>query len=180
MQPEIQLLDTGSYVHSVPLVLKGSIRVSRRDEDKELLLYYVQPGEVCIMSFNACCNNSASMIIATTIEPTTILLLPSSDLRKWLQEYPSLNTFIYAQFNNRYLDLIDTINQLIFSKLDERLLSYLESKNQLLNGEEIPVTHQQIAYDLGTAREVISRLMKKLEKEGKIIQGRNHIKYLSV
>jgi CRP/FNR family transcriptional regulator, anaerobic regulatory protein len=176
---DTQLLDTGSYVHSVPLVISGLIRVSRREDDKELLLYYIHPGELCIMSFSACCNNSASMIIATTVEPTTLLLLPSIELRKWLQEYPSLNNFIYNQFNSRYLDLIDTINQLIFNRLDERLLHYLEEKAFQGKDSIIPITHQQIAYDLGTAREVVSRLMKKLEREGRIEQGRNQVKLVS-
>jgi CRP/FNR family transcriptional regulator, anaerobic regulatory protein len=175
---DTQLLDTGTYVHAVPLVVSGLIRVSRREEDRELLLYYIHPGELCIMSFSACCNNSASMIVATTAEPTSLLMLPSTELRKWLQIYPSLNTFVHNQFNNRYLDLIDTINQLIFNKLDERLLHYLEEKSNLSHDLTIPITHQQIANDLGTAREVVSRLMKKLERDGRIEQGRNLVKMI--
>jgi CRP/FNR family transcriptional regulator, anaerobic regulatory protein len=176
---DILLLDTGSYVHSVPLVVSGLIRVSRREEDKELLLYYIHPGELCIMSFSACCNNSASMIVATTVEPSTLLMLPAASLRNWIQQFPSLNNFIYNQFNSRYLDLIETINQLIFNHLDERLLHFLEEKAVQHKEGTIPITHQQIANDLGTAREVISRLMKKLEREGKIEQGRNQVKLIA-
>ncbi len=176
---DTQLLEEGSYVKSVPMVIRGLIRVSRRDEDKELLLYYIHPGEMCIMSFSACCNNSASTIIASTVEQTELILLSSSDIRRWMAEQPTFNQYVYSLYHNRYLDLIDTINQLIFNRLDERLLKYLEELSAEKKSLEIPITHQLIANDLGTAREVISRLMKKLEKEGKIEQGRNQVKLLN-
>jgi len=169
------LLKTGNYVQSVPLVIKGLIRVSRNEEDKELLLYYIHPGEMCIMSFSACCSNSASMIEARTLEETKLLLIPSVKLREWITKYPSFNFFIYEIFNKRYLDLIDTIDQLIFNHLDERLLNYLIEKAILSGNKTLNITHQQIATDMGTAREVISRLLKKLERENKILTGRNQL-----
>jgi len=169
------LLKTGNYVQSVPLVVKGLIRVSRNEDDKELLLYYIHPGEMCIMSFSACCSNSASMIEATTLEETKVLLIPSAKLREWITHYPSFNFYVYEMFNKRYLDLIDTINQLIFNRLDERLFSYLKEKTLLSGNNHITITHQQIATDMGTAREVISRLLKKLELENKILTSRNQV-----
>lgn len=172
------LLKTGNYVQSVPLVVNGLIRVSRNEEDKELLLYYIHPGEMCIMSFSACCSNSTSLIEAITLEQTKILLIPSLKLREWITKYTSFNFFIYEMFNKRYLDLIDTINQLIFNHLDERLLNYLNEKSLLSNNKALSITHQQIATDMGTAREVISRLLKKLERENKILTGRNQITIL--
>lgn len=173
---DTNLLKTGNYVQAVPLVIHGLIKVSKvEQQDKELLLYYIHPGEMCIMSFSACCNNSASMIEATTLEESTLLLVPSDKLRKWISHYPSFNFYIYDLFNKRYLDLIETINQLIFNKLDERLLIYLQDKARLANQKNISITHQQIAVDMGTAREVISRLLKKLEREKKIKTSRNQI-----
>jgi len=172
------LLKTGNYVQSVPLVIKGLIRVSRNEEEKELLLYYIHPGEMCIMSFSACCNNTASLIEAVTLEETKILLIPSVKLREWINLYPSFNFFVYEMFNKRYLDLIETIDQLIFNHLDERLYNYLNEKTLLTGTKSLSITHQQIATDMGTAREVISRLLKKLERENKIITGRNQIKIL--
>jgi len=169
------LLKTGNYVQSVPLVVKGLIRVSRSEDDKELLLYYIHPGEMCIMSFSACCSNSASMIEATTLEETKVLLIPSVKLREWITHYPSFNFYVYEMFNKRYLDLIDTINQLIFNRLDERLFSYLKEKTLLSGNNHITITHLQIATDMGTAREVISRLLKKLELENKILTSRNQV-----
>jgi CRP/FNR family transcriptional regulator len=170
------LLKTGNYVQSVPLVIKGLIRVSRNEEDKELLLYYIHPGEMCIMSFSACCNNSASLIEAVTLEETKILLIPSVKLREWINRFPSFNFFVYEMFNKRYLDLIETIDQLIFNHLDERLYNYLNEKALLTGTKSLSITHQQIATDMGTAREVISRLLKKLERENKIATGRNQVK----
>lgn len=172
------LLKTGNYVQSVPLVINGLIRVSRIEEDKELLLYYIHPGEMCIMSFSACCSNSASLIEAVTLEETKLLLIPSVKLREWIANYPQFNYYIYGMFNNRYLDLIETIDQLIFSHLDERLLNYLKEKAMLSGNNAVNITHQQIATDMGTAREVISRLLKKLERENKINTGRNQVTVL--
>ena len=172
---EATLLKTGNYVQSVPLVVNGLIRVSRNEDDKELLLYYIHPGEMCIMSFSACCNNSTSLIEAITLEETKLLLIPSVKLRQWITEYPLFNFYIYEMFNKRYLDLIDTINQLIFYRMDERLYNYLKEKALVSGNNHINITHQQIATDMGTAREVISRLLKKLELENKIITSRNQV-----
>ena len=172
---ESTLLKTGNYVQSIPLVLNGLIRVSRNDEEKELLLYYIHPGEMCIMSFSACCSNTASLIEAATLEETKVLLIPSVKLREWISSFPSFNFYIYEMFNKRYLDLIDTIDQLIFNRLDERILNYLRDKSILSGQKTLGITHQQIATDMGTAREVISRLLKKLELEKKIQTSRNQV-----
>ena len=175
---ETTLLKTGNYVRSIPLVVKGLVKVSRIEDDRELLLYYIHPGEMCIMSFSACCSNSTSLIEATAPEETSLLLIPSDKLRQWITTYPAFNFYVYEMFNKRYLDLMDTINQLIFNRLDERIYIYLKEKSRLSGTKQIPVTHQQIATDMGTAREVISRLLKKLERENKILTSRNQVTVL--
>jgi len=175
---ETTLLKTGNYVRSIPLVVKGLVKVSRIEDDKELLLYYIHPGEMCIMSFSACCSNSASLIEATAPEETRLLLIPSDKLRQWITTYPEFNFYVYEMFNKRYLDLMDTINQLIFNRLDERILLYLKEKALHTGNKQLSVTHQQIASDMGTVREVISRLLKKLERENKILTGRNQVTVL--
>ena len=175
---ETTLLKTANYVRSIPLVVKGLVKVSRIEDDRELLLYYIHPGEMCIMSFSACCSNSTSLIEATAPEETSLLLIPSDKLRQWITTYPAFNFYVYEMFNKRYLDLMDTINQLIFNRLDERIYIYLKEKARLSGTKQIPVTHQQIATDMGTAREVISRLLKKLERENKILTGRNQVTVL--
>jgi CRP/FNR family transcriptional regulator len=174
-ESDVILLKTGNYVHSVPLVIKGLVRVSRMDVDKELLLYYLHPGEMCIMSFSACIHNTSSIIEATTLEPTTLLLIPENKLRMWVSGESSFNAYIHSLFNSRYLDLIETIDQLVFYRLDERLLHYLIEKASNIGSNALSITHQQIATEMGTAREVVSRLLRKLELEGKLKVGRNQI-----
>jgi CRP/FNR family transcriptional regulator len=115
------------------------------------------------------------MIEALTTEDTKLLLIPSEKLRTWITQYPMFNYYVYEMFNKRYLDLIETINQLIFNRLDERIFHYLKSKSALSGSQQINITHQQIATEMGTAREVISRLLKKLERENKITTGRNQV-----
>lgn len=175
---EQTLLEEGSAVKSVPIVLKGLLKVTQRDEDKEILLYYIDKGESCIMSFSACIFNKASKIYATTEKPSTILLISSSTLNELISKYPSFNNYFHLLFQDRYDDLIGAIDQLVFKKFDERLYYYLVEKRKKLNSATINITHNQISNDMGSVREVVSRALKKLEKEGKVLLKRNSIKIL--
>ena len=176
--PNTVLLKEGASVHVVPLVLNGLIKASSTSEEKDLLLYYIRPGETCIMSFSACRSDSSSKILAVTEEETELLLIPAEKLDLWLRKFPSLNRFFFDLYNQRYLDLLHTIDQLVFHKLEERLLDYLQKKAFALGRESLQSTHQEIANDLGTAREVISRALKKLESAGMIALSRNGIRVL--
>ena len=170
-----ELIREGQYVKVVPIVLKGLVEVFTRQEDKELLLYYIQPGESCIMSFSACLKSEKSKIFAITLEETTAILIPSDKLSKWVFEYPNINQLFYQQFDLRYTELIDTIHHLLFDKLDKRLLDYLKEKMSITGKNPIKISHKEIANDLGTAREVISRLIKKLENQNKVKQHHDSI-----
>lgn len=165
-----EIIKQDSYISGVPIVLNGLIKVATRSQDKSLLLYYIHQGQSCVMSFSACLKESPSKVFAITEEVTTVLLLPISKIRKWLKDYPSLNTLFYAQFDTRYTDLLENIQQLLFHKIDDRLYSYLKEKTIINRERQIKMTHQEIANDLATAREVISRALKKLEIEHKIQQ----------
>lgn len=162
------ILEEGTYVKMIPIVTKGLVKGFTRHDDKELLLYYIHPSESCVMSFAAGVNNNKSKINALTIEDSEILLLPSLKVQEWIKKYPNFNRLFLNQYDKRYEDLITTINQLIFEKLDVRLYVYLKEKKGVLKQDSLELTHQQIANELGTAREVVSRLLKKLEKENKI------------
>jgi len=163
------ILEEGVYVKMVPIILEGLLKVFTGHEDKNLLLYYIQPNESCVMSFAAGLNNEKSKVNAITIEDSKLLLLPADKVQKWVKQYPHFNRIFYNQYNLRFEDLITTIQHLIFDKLDVRLYDYLKEKAKILDSKHISLTHQTIANELGTAREVISRLLKKLEKEQKII-----------
>ena len=170
-----ELIREGQYVKIVPIVLKGLVEVFTSQEDKELLLYYIQPGESCIMSFSACLKSEKSKIFAVTQEETTAILIPSDKLTAWVFEYPKINQLFYQQFDQRYTELIDTIHHLLFDKLDKRLLDYLKEKVSITGKNPNKISHKEIANDLGTAREVISRLIKKLENQDKVKQHHDSI-----
>ena len=127
------------------------------------------------MSFSAGLKNQPSIIYAVTEEDTTAILLPVDKVVEWIVQFPDINTLFFQQFNLRYNDLIDTVNHLIFDQLDKRLYDYLLKKVALTRVGSLKISHRQIAGELGTAREVISRLMKKLENEGKVKQKSNNI-----
>lgn len=170
-----QILREGQYVKVIPIVLSGLIRVFSRFSDKELLLYYIKPSESCIMSFAASLKNDPSRVYASTEEDSKVLLLPVEDVSSWIHQFPSINTLFYQQYNLRYSELLDTISHVIFDKMDKRLYNYLVEKSRLTNQNPLKVSHREIASGLGTAREVVSRVMKKLEQEGKVIQHQNSV-----
>lgn len=172
-----EILRQGQYVKVIPLVKTGLIKVFTRFEDKELLLYYIKPGESCIMSFTAGLQNNPSQVFAKTEEDTTAILLPAQHVAQWVKQFPDINLLFFNQFNARYSELIDTINHIIFNKMDVRIYEFLKERAHLTQNP-LKISHRQIATELGTAREVVSRLIKKLEKEGKILQSDNSIKIL--
>jgi CRP/FNR family transcriptional regulator, anaerobic regulatory protein len=167
---DTEILREGQYVKVIPLVLEGLVKVFTKYEDKELLLYYIQPNESCVMSFTASLKNEPSKVYAITDENCKLLLLPVDKVAQWIGEFPDLNNLFFQQYNLRYSDLLETINQLLFDKMDKRLLDYLKEKVSLTKKNPLKISHRQIASELGTAREVISRVMKKLEQEAKVKQ----------
>lgn len=172
------ILRAGQYVKVVPVVLKGLVKVFTQHEDRELLLYYIQPRESCIMSFSAGIENEKSRVFAVTEEDSLILMLPAGKVNGWTNRFPDINMLFFQQYNQRYSELLDTIHHVLFNRMDQRLYSYLKQKHTLTGMNPMKVSHRQIANELGTAREVISRVVKKLENEGKIIQHKNSIEIL--
>ncbi len=173
-----ELLREGQYVKVVPIVLEGLVKVYTRNEDRELLLYYIEPHQSCIMSFSAVLGTEPSRIFAVAEEDSELLLIPSETLLPALGEYPDLNRLFFDQFKYRYGELLKTIHHILFDKLDVRLREHLVRKARLLDTEELAVSHQQLADELGTVREVISRTMKKLEAEGAVAQTGQRIRIL--
>jgi len=173
-----EVIHEGQYIKTVPIITKGLIKVFTRHEDKELLLYYIKTGETCIMSFDAAMKNTPSKIYATTEENSTVLLMPVDKVFQWMKKYSDLNSLFFLQYNIRYNELIHTINELIFEKMDQRIYKYLKTKAEVAGQNPLKISHRKIATDLGTAREVISRIMKKLEFEGRVIQLESGIKIL--
>lgn len=163
-----ELVREGQHVKVVPVVVSGLVKVFTRTEDKELLLYYIQPEQSCIMSFSSGTRGDKSRIYAITEEESQLIVMPASKIARWIQVYPELNQLFYRQYDLRYAELIDTVQHLLYNKLDKRLLDYLNERIKITGKNPIHLTHREIAQDLGTAREVISRLLKRFEKQGHI------------
>ncbi len=180
LNSETELIHVGQYIKWIPIVISGRVKVFSRYSERELLLYYIRPDESCIMSFAGAIKNEKSLIFAVTEVETELLLLPARKIKSWLQQIQAMNIYFFELYNLRYIDMLDTINHLIYDKLDKRIINYLHKKYMITGKNLITTTHKQIADDLGTAREVVSRLIKKLEFENKIKQEKNGIKLLNV
>jgi CRP/FNR family transcriptional regulator, anaerobic regulatory protein len=174
----IELVREGQYIKYIPIVLSGLVKVYTQFEQKELLLYYIKPEQSCIMSFSSCINNDKSKIFAITEEESTVLLIPSDKVAKWVIEFPTINMLFYQQYDLRYSELVDTIHHMLYYKLDKRLLDYLEERITVTGKNPIKISHKEIASDLGTAREVVSRLIKKFEKQNILKQYHDSIELL--
>lgn len=175
----VEILREEQYIKVLPIVLEGVVKVYSRFDDKELLLYYIEPGQSCVMTFYAALKNAPSKVFATTEEDSRLLLIPVQHLPKWLKEFPDFNELFYNQFNQRYSELLDTIGHLLLDKMDKRIYDHLKKKVSVTNTSTIKMSHSQIANELGTAREVVSRILKKLELDGKIEQNAGELKIIA-
>ena len=173
---ETILMQSNSYVRSIPVVLSGSMRVMRQDEDgREVLLYYIKPGESCIMSFLAGIHEDTSKVKLVVEEDSEVLMLPVSKASEWIKVYPEWADFIFKLYHKRFEELLDVINAVAFQKLDDRIVTLLKRKASVYGSNEFSITHQQLAEELGTTREVVSRLLKQMEKQQLITLSRNKI-----
>ncbi len=170
------IVNVGDELNNIPIVLEGSIKISRENEEgEELLLYYIEGGDTCAMTLQCCVRHTKSEIRATTMEKSLILMIPIKMMEVWLHKYKSWREYILQSYHTRMTELMETIDAITFMRLDERLLKYLTDQAKLLGSLEINHTHQQIAEDLHSSRVVISRLLKQLEIKKIITIQRNKI-----
>jgi CRP/FNR family transcriptional regulator len=173
------LLNENANIRSIPIVASGSIRVMRTDEDgREILLYYIKPGESCIMSFLGGIHEDTSKVKAVVEEDADILMLPMDKVKDFIKEYPEWLDYIFRLYHKRFEELLQVVNAVAFKKVDERLLGLLEKKAALTQSNTIHTTHEQLANELGTARAVVSRLLKQLELNNRVKLERNKITLL--
>jgi len=174
------ILEIGQTVRTMPIIIEGTVKVSRMDEDgRELLLYYINPNESCAMTFTCCLQQYPSEIRAVAEDDVTMLAIPVSVMDEWLAKFPSWKAFVMRTIRGRFNELLKTIDQIAFQKLDERLIVYLKEKSKHSGSSLINLSHQQIADELATSRVVISRLLKKLENDGRVLLFRNQVKILN-
>lgn len=173
------ILDIGQTVRTMPIILSGTVKVSRIDENgKELLLYYVNPNESCAMTFTCCMQQYPSEVKAVAEEDVQMLTIPINFMDEWLVKYPTWKSFVMKTIRNRFHEMLNVIDQIAFQKLDERLVYYLKEKSKVTGSTLINLSHEQIASELATTRVVISRLLKALENDKKVLLYRNQIKLL--
>lgn len=173
------IMDYGKYIRMMPIVIKGTIKVYRLDETgKEILLYYLSNNESCSMAYSCCVEAKKSEVKAIAEDDVEIVGIPNVKLEEWLCKYPSWKNYIMRSFNERFLELLKSIESIAFHKLDERLVAYLKEKQRLSGSSVVKASHYLIADELATSRVVISRLLKQLENDKKIILYRNEIKLL--
>lgn len=173
------IIDMGVPIPFVPILISGSMRIIRRDEeDHELLLYYIEEGQSCASSLTCCMDNAQSEVEAIAEEAVTLIGVPAKHLNEWMSEYPDWLAFVMRTYQSRFEELLDTVNSIAFTQLDQRLEKYLQERAKVHDSNTIKASHQEIANDLNSSREVISRLLKQMERQGTVKLSRNSIEWL--
>ena len=173
------LIRPGEYIRSVPIIIKGSVKILRPDpEGREVLLYYLGGMDTCAMSLTCCLSGKRSEITAVVEEETEFIAIPVEKVDEWLCRFSTWKQFVFQTYQKRFDSLLATIDDVVFHKLDERLLTYLQKKITSCQCSVLSITHEEIAQELATSREVISRLLKQLEKDGHLKLMRNKIAML--
>ena len=172
------VVDLDEKIVGIPLVLKGLLKVYREDDDdNEIFLYYLQPGDICSMGIKCCITGGISLARVYAEEDSDVLFVSKERVQQ-LQTNPFWNNFIIQSLAGRIEELLDVADELAFKKLDQRVLTYLQKKAELNGSDTVKLTHKEISSDLNSSREVISRVLKKLEQEGVLTHQRNEIKLL--
>lgn len=169
------IIKQGQLINCLPIVLDGLVKVQSQEDAVQFLLYYIKQGEACIFSFAHLFNQKESEFSAVSEGNTELLLIPIGKAKEWMTKYPIFAGLILNEYQKHYDDLLQTTKQIICYKLEDRLISYLKNKSKFYNSNEFLISHKSIADDLGTTREVISRIMKKIEGDGKIKQENRKI-----
>jgi len=174
------IIDYNKQIKFMPIILSGNIRVMHKDEEgRELLLYYLSSNESCAMAYTCCMEARISEIKAIAEDPVEIIAIPHEKLDVWLVKYPSWKSYVFNSFTQRFHELLKSLESVAFHKLDQRLITYLGNKAKITGKNTLALSHQQIAEELGTSRVVISRLLKQLENDKKLLLYRNEIKLLT-
>lgn len=173
------LMQTGQNMRSTMLITEGMVKLYREgDEGQEFFMYYLNPGHACALSLICATKQETSQIMAKAVEKTTVLTIPIGLMDNLMKNHKTWYYFVLETYRTRFEELLQVIDNIAFKAMDERLEFYLDKQYRELKNRELVITHSQIANDLNSSREVISRLLKKMEQKGLVKLFRNHIEYL--
>jgi CRP/FNR family transcriptional regulator len=171
-----EIIREGQKNKFVPFLIKGSIRVFTLNDGRELIYYYIRANDSCLMTFSSIFTDYVSRVYAIAEEDSEVMLIPVSVVHEWLITFPEINRLFYHEYDKRFSDVMSMVNDAVFHRLDKRVLNYIRQQISLTGNNPIKLTHREIASNLGTSREVISRVLKKVENEGEIEQTKEGIK----
>jgi len=170
------IIQNEKYVRVIPLILKGTVKVVRVDpEGNELFLCHISGGETCAVSIASYLSRRQCYIKAVAEEDTDLIALSATDCYRWIGQFPAWCNFVMNAMSDKMNCLIMAVDNIAFTKTDRRLMTFLTAKSKALKTNIIYITHQEIANELSTSREVISRLLKRLEQEREVRLFRNKI-----
>ncbi|SFF11885.1 Crp/Fnr family transcriptional regulator [Flavobacterium xueshanense] len=173
------IIRTGQYIKNTVLVISGKIKVYREDENGgEFFMYYLQPGQACAISMICATKNEKSQIMAKVVEDVELIMVPLPLMDKWMMQHRSWYEFVIDTYRSRFEEVLEVIDSIAFRAMDERLEFYLKRHADVCGCKELKLSHQEIASELNTSREVISRLLKKMEQRGIVALHRNNIELL--
>jgi len=176
IKAKTEIVREGQKNKFVPFLIKGSIRVFSLNDGRELIYYYIRSNDSCLMTFSSIFTDYTSRIYAVTEEDSEVLLFPVSVVHEWLIKFPEINRLFYSEYDKRFIDVMNMVNDAVFHRLDKRVLNYVKQQISATGNNPIKLTHREIANSLGTSREVVSRVLKKIENEGEIVQTKEGIK----
>lgn len=176
IKAKTEIIREGQKNKFVPFLIKGSIKVFSLNDGRELIYYYIRPNDSCMMTFSSIFTDYVSRIYAITEEESEVLLIPVSVVHEWLIKFPEINRVFYKEYDKRFCDVMNMVNDAVFHRLDKRVLNYIKQQILLTGNNPVKLTHKEIANNLGTSREVISRVLKKIENEGDITQTKEGFK----
>lgn len=180
-EADSMLIDIGDTITHMPLVVSGSVKIMTEDEEEnELLLYYLELGDTCAVTMNCCTKRSKSSVRAQTETPSEIIFVPVEKIDEWMVKYKSWRTYVIDSYNGRLNEMLAALDNIVFKSMEQRIKKYVVDKAWVTKSEEIKISHADIANDLHTSRVVVSRIMKKLEREGIIKQSRGSIHVLKI
>lgn len=175
------LMQQGQHIKYTVLVVEGRIKLYREGEDLgEFFMYYLEPGDACAISMVCTASGKASEVMAKAVEDSIVLMIPVHHMEELMKNHKSWYQFVIESYRRRFEEVLNVLDSTVFKNMDERLLSYIRGQSEKLGTHELKLTHQEIATDLNSSREVVSRLLKKMEQKGLVKLYRNYIEVLPV